>query len=93
VEIIMVADKIRFGKPQGDASSSCSREWINENPFTSVTVLFGLGVGVGVLLGHVIAESAGRTLFHEDTLAEKLAGEIRKVLKSTLPKGISRHVS
>jgi len=89
----MVADKIRFRKSQGSLSSSCSGKWMNENPFTSVAVLFGLGVGVGVLVGHVIAESAGRTLFHEDTLAEKLAGEIRKVVKRTLPTGISRHVS
>jgi hypothetical protein len=89
----MVADRTRFEKPPNGARSSRSREWVDENPFTAVTVLFGLGVGVGLLLGHTIAESAGRALFHEDTLTEKLTSQIRDVLKSTLPKGLSRHLS
>ena len=89
----MVADKTRFEKPQNGPSGSCSREWVDEHPFTSVTVLFGLGLGVGLLLGHTIAESAGRTLFHEDILTEKLTSRIRDVLKSNLPKGLSRHLS
>jgi hypothetical protein len=57
------------------------------------TVLFGLGVAVGLLLGHTIAESTGHKLFHEDTLTEKLTGQIRKIVKKTLPQGITRHFS
>jgi hypothetical protein len=74
-------------------ADSCSREWLEEHALTSVTVLFGLGVAVGLLLGHTIAESTGRKMFHEDTLTEKLTGQIREIVKNTLPQGLSRHFS
>ncbi|MFN0051999.1 MAG: hypothetical protein ACKV0T_07395 [Planctomycetales bacterium] len=60
---------------------------------TSVTVLFGLGIAVGMLLGHTIAESTGHRLFHEDTLTEKVTGQIRELLKNNLPQRLSRHLS
>lgn len=89
----MVAEKSRFQTSPQKSVESRSMEWVEEHALTSVTVLFGLGVAVGLLLGHTIAESAGRKLFHEDTLTEKLTGQIREVLKSTLPQGLSRHIS
>jgi hypothetical protein len=61
---------------------------INENLLTSVTVLFA-GRGVGCL-GTDCGVAAA--LFHEDT-PRKTCRRDPKVLKSTLPKGISRHVS
>lgn len=89
----MVAERTRFQTSRQKAAECSSREWVEEHAATSVAVLFGLGVAVGVLLGHAIAESTGRRLFHEDTLTEKLTGQIRGILKSSLPQGLSRHVS
>ena len=91
--MVLVAGNTRFEKSHNGVSGACSMEWVDEHPLTAVTALFGLGLGVGLLLGHTIAESAGRTLFHEDTLTEKLTSQIRDVLKSSLPKGLSRHLS
>jgi hypothetical protein len=89
----MVAQRMKFPGSRQQSAESCSREWVEEHAMTSVTVLFGLGIAVGLLLGHTIAESTGRKMFHEDTLTEKLTGQIRDIVKNTLPQGLSRHFS
>ena len=89
----MVAEDTRFRSNRRRENSSGPTEWVEENPFTSVAVLFGIGVGIGFLLGHTIAEVAGRRLLHEDSLSEKLTCRIREALKSTLPEGIFRHLA
>lgn len=89
----MVAEKSRFQTSPQNTSEPRSMEWVEEHALTSVTVLFGLGVAVGLLLGHTIAVSTGHKLFHEDTLTEKLTGQIREALKGTLPHGLARHIS
>jgi hypothetical protein len=65
---------------------------VEQFPFASVTVMFGIGLGVGFVLGHTLAEAAGRKMFHEDTLAEKLTCQIRGVLKNALPEQLSQYV-
>ena len=89
----MAANGTRSRSFQEDGPQTCAKEWVEDSPFASMTVLFGVGVAVGLLLGHTIAESAGRRLFHEDTLTEKLTGQIRNVLKSNLPASLSQHLS
>ena len=89
----MIAEKSRLQSSPQKTTESPSMEWVEEHALTSVTVIFGLGIAVGMLVGHIIAESTGHKLFHEDTLTEKLTGQIRDALKSTLPLGLSRHLS
>jgi hypothetical protein len=89
----MVARQIHNRSNRDDRSLPRPTEWVEDYPFTSVAVMFGIGMGVGLILGHTIAEEAGRRLFHQDTLTEKLTCRIRDVLKSTLPQALSRHVS
>jgi len=89
----MVAEETRSRAFRNGGVGSRSSEWVEEYPVTSVTVLFGIGVGVGLLLGHTLAQAAGRRLMHHDTLTEKLTSQIRDVLKSALPAGLSRHLS
>ena len=92
-EIIMVAEETRTRKTQNGGMGARSSEWVGENPLTSVTVLFGVGVGVGLLLGHTLAEAAGRHMIHQNTFTEKLTSQIRDALKNSLPAGLSRHLS
>jgi hypothetical protein len=56
-------------------------------------VVFGIGLGIGFVLGHTIAEAAGRKMFHEDSLTEKLTCQIREVLKNALPEQFSQYMS
>jgi hypothetical protein len=89
----MVAEQTRRRSFRNGGARSQPAEWVEEYPFTSVTVMFGIGVGVGLILGHTIAEAAGRRMFHQDTLAEKVTCQIRDVLKNALPQSLSRHMS
>ena len=89
----MVAEQMRRRSSRNGGSSTRPMELVEEYPFTSVTVMFGIGVGVGLILGHTIAEAAGRKMFHQDTLAEKVTCQIRDVLKNALPQSLSRHMS
>ncbi|HTI52036.1 MAG TPA: hypothetical protein VL475_13825 [Planctomycetaceae bacterium] len=89
----MVAEKSRFQTSPQKTAESCSMEWVVEHALTSVSGLFGLGIAVGMRLGPTIAESTGHKLFHEDSLTEKLTAQIRDAVRSTLPQGLSRHLS
>ena len=87
----MVAEKRRF-QSRSAGNSFRATHLVEEHPLSSVTIMFGLGVGVGLLVGTAIVE-AGRRVTHHDTLAEKLTCQIRDVLKNALPEGLSRHFS
>ena len=89
----MVANRMQSQTPQAKSADSCAKEWVEEHAMSSVAVLFGLGIAVGMVVGHTIAEASGRHMFHEDTLAEKLTAQIRGVLRNNLPQGLSRHLS
>jgi hypothetical protein len=89
----MVAQETRSRSFRNEGRSPQAREWVEEYPFASVTVLFGIGVGVGLMLGHTIAEATGRRLMHQETFTEKLACQIRDLLKNNIPQGIMRQMS
>jgi len=56
-------------------------------------ILIGLGVGVGVLLGQTVAVPLAHVMRHEDTLTEKITGQVREALKRAIPPGLARHFS
>ena len=89
----MVAQSTRGRPPQATTQQNWAGEWIEENPFTSVMAVYGIGVAVGLLLGHTLAEAAGRHMFHQDTFTGNLTSKIGDVLRSNLPKDIGRYFS
>jgi len=89
----MVAQSTRWSPSQATTQKNCAREWVEENPFTAVMAVYGIGVTVGLLVGHTLAEAAGRHMFHHDTFTENLTSKIGDVLRSNLPKDISRYFS
>jgi hypothetical protein len=89
----MVADNLRQHSRRQRGSVPQATDFVEEYPFASVAVMFGIGVGIGLVVGHSIAEAAGRRMFHHDTLAEKLSCQIRDLLKNSLPRVFSGQVS
>lgn len=89
----MAAENTRWRLPRADPGNSCAKEWIEENPFTSLTAVYGVGVAVGLLLGHTIAEAAGRRMFHRDSWTENLTGKIRDLVRSNVPKDVYQYFS
>jgi len=86
----MVADNLRhpYSRRQRAAAQQ-AMDWVEEYPFASVAVMFGVGLGVGLVVGHTIAEAAGRRMFHHDTLTERLSCQIRDLLRNSLPRAFS----
>ena len=87
----MVAENFRQHARSQWGSVPQATDWVEEYPFASVAVMFGLGVGVGLVVGHTIAEAAGRRMFHHDTLTERLSCQIRDLLRNSLPRAFSSH--
>ncbi len=86
----MVAENLGRRSNRSSRATPRATDWVEEYPFASVATLFGIGVGVGLIIGHSIAEAAGRRMFHQNSLAERLSGQIMDVLKNSLPQAFTR---
>lgn len=69
---------------------------VTQNPMSSVLVVFGIGFGVGVALGTILAGP----MIHSPTFtertelaAEKLGRQIMDAIAGALPESLSRHLS
>ena len=58
----MVAENMRQHSRRQRSAAPQATDWVEEFPFASVAVMFGIGVGVGLVVGHTIAEAAGRLI-------------------------------
>lgn len=68
-------------------------EMIGEYPAASMVVLFSVGLGLGLVVGHALSESLADGSRRRDSLVQKLTCQIRSVLKQTLPENIWRQLS
>jgi hypothetical protein len=78
------------------AAEQCSlraSEWVAEYPLTSMWVLFGVGVAVGVCLAQSAGESLTRPWRREESSLEHLAGQVRDVVLKSLPETLKRHLA
>ena len=68
-------------------------ELAREYPMSSMLVVFGLGLGVGVALSQVLCSSMAGSYFHEPTFTEKLSKQISDAVHQVLPDSMSRQLS
>jgi len=70
---------------------------VQEYPFSSTLVAFGIGLGVGVIVGHTICQS----LWEEPPKSvrdrayanmEGFSHKIAEAIRTSLPESISRHM-
>ena len=86
----MVARHTRAQPGANGGRTSNPAEMIADHPATSMVVLFGVGLGVGLVIGHAICES---TRTQSESLVHKLSCQIRDTLKQALPEGVWQHLS
>jgi hypothetical protein len=79
--------------PSSRASSlsRSSRELVEEYPVASTLLAFGIGVGVGVLIGQTIAAAVSP---ERDSLSrlDSLSQQVRDAVRKAVPEAISRYL-
>jgi hypothetical protein len=68
------------------------KEVVHDYPLTSAFVMFGIGLGVGVLVGQALCEPISRSWHGEPTMTEKLGRSVVEALHSVLPEDVSRRI-
>ena len=68
-----------------------AEELVRRHPAESTAICFGAGLLTGLVVALLLPPM--RRIVHEETLPEKLTGQIRDLLKNNLPASFSRHLS
>ena len=89
----MVTENLRSRPGVHGVSEMCGADLVETKPMMSMLLLASLGVGVGYLLGRAVAAPLAHTFGHQDTLTERIVGQVREVLLRTMPPGLARHLS
>jgi len=86
----------------GQGASSTFEEWtsaptefVQEYPASSILVAFGIGLGLGVIVGHTLSDSmttTGSSRRNVERSMESLGRQVCEALRSSLPESVSRHL-
>jgi len=68
------------------------RELVQEHPVSSTMLAFGVGIGVGLLVGHALSESLMENSTPQCSKAEKFGRQMFDALRGALPEGVARHL-
>lgn len=76
-------------------SAGMPQEMISQHPMSTALVVFGIGLGVGVLLGSLISTPATPPTFSEraEHAAEKVGRQVLDAIAGVLPQSLARHVA
>ncbi len=79
-------------KLRSDTTFGRSTGVVKEYPVSSMLVVFGIGIGVGALLGSTLAAPIMSAIKSEPSTAEKLGTQIYAALANTIPSSIMRRL-
>jgi hypothetical protein len=65
-------------------------ETVKEYPVSSMLVVFGVGIGVGVLLAQTLCDPMIRAWQPEPTMSEKMSQRVAEALQSVSPEWLNR---
>ena len=68
-------------------------ETVQQFPFSSVLTAFGIGLGLGVVLGCALAEPQRPSHWYDNLSAERFGRSMLDSLSNVLPEKFARHVS
>jgi hypothetical protein len=71
--------------------TSSSRELVEDYPFSATMLAFGVGVGVGILVGQTIAGALKQEPQPSSRL-ESLSQQVCDAVRNAVPEAISRHL-
>ena len=76
-------------------SGGMPRQVIEQHPMSTALVAFGIGLGVGVVLGCMLTTPAEPPSFGQraEHAAEKLGRQVLDAITGALPQSIARHVA
>jgi len=65
-------------------------ELTREYPVSSMLVIFGVGLGVGLVLSQAVASPLGHMMQPEPTMSEKIGQRVMEAIRPMLPDSIAR---
>lgn len=89
----MVSQQSRFSSSSMAAAVNQPTEMVKEYPLSSMLVVFGVGLGVGVLIAQAVGGPVIRALSPEPTLMERLGRQMYDVFQSAVPESVARRMS
>jgi len=69
------------------------REIVEQYPISSMLLVFGVGLGVGIVLSQTLCEPIARAWQPEPTMTEKLGRSMYEAMSSVLPESVLRRMS
>jgi len=94
----MLSKATRWDSPKTQSSSECSMSErsvgvVKDYPLSSMMVVFGVGMGIGVLLSQAVCVPLMHAMQPEPTFSEKLGHRIYEAVASTIPESLMRRMS
>jgi hypothetical protein len=81
----------RQASQRGSSFATSSIELVEEYPISSTVLAFGVGLGIGVLVGQTIA-GALRSEPDPSSGLESLSQQVCDAVRKSVPEAISRHL-
>lgn len=97
----MVSQKTRRAASQATAQVSSTigsamhqpREMVEHYPVSSMLLVFGIGLGVGIVLSQTLFDPIARAFQPEPTMTEKLGRSMYDAMSNVLPESMLRRMS
>ncbi|MBL8827935.1 MAG: hypothetical protein JNM18_13240 [Planctomycetaceae bacterium] len=64
---------------------------VRGHPIESALMVFGLGIGVGIVLSHALQEPIRHMLEPESTTFQKISKQVMEAVQQSLPEAVARH--
>lgn len=68
------------------------QQMVREHPLESALVVFGLGVGIGVVIGTALAGSLREFREPAPSAAQRIGRQVLEAVSQSLPEAVARHL-
>jgi len=89
------AGRSQSGSSTFEEWTSAPTEFVQEYPASSILVAFGIGLGLGVIVGHSLSDAmtpSSSSRRNVERSMESFGRQVCEALRSSLPESVSRHL-